>query len=625
MIKKNICILLLFFSISITQAQLSFCTGNSGDPIFEEDFGTGTGFGSLPIGVTSYNNANGRPSDGSYAISSSSNAWFDWHNISDHTEGDVNGRMLIINADPNPGEFYVTQISGLCENTTYEFSSWMINLLPSSHRCNPQVPINVRFEIWDNTDTNLLAAGDTGSIGSTATPNWEQYGLVFQTEPGQTAVILKMRNNGAGGCGNDLAIDDIVFKTCGDLVTIEDASSNVSTVYVCQDDLPFSTTLTATPDFTVFSSHFYQWQESTDSTNWVDISGATNNEYIISSINNTMFYRVLVAEDVINLSNSSCNSSSEIFEVSVTTFPDVPVVSDNNLMLCEGDTTPLSVTVPNGVTVNWYDAPVAGNLLQANSLSYSPGQSGTYYAEAETINGNCLSLSRIPLEINYYELPGVEDEVIEFCENTNITLHADTNILTATYVWNTGEISEAIIVDTPGIYYVDVTNMSCTVRKTIEVNQIDNPVVDSSGIISDGNDIVVTTSNTGDFLYSLDGNIFSPNNTFYDVEGGLYTISVIEQNCSEIITIDYIHFYIPKFFTPNGDGENDEFDLRGIELFANSQVSIFDRYGKLLKNSRNMPFSWNGSYAGNMLPADDYWYVVVIDGQKMTGHFTLKR
>ncbi|MCB4800361.1 hypothetical protein LG649_16050, partial [Tamlana sp. PT2-4] len=100
---------------------------------------------------------------------SSNTNWFGWHIIPDHTPGDSNGRMLIINADFTAGEFYQTTVSGLCENTTYEFSSWMINLLPPSS-CGGGIPINVKFEIWDNTDTNLLASGDTGDINGTTNP-----------------------------------------------------------------------------------------------------------------------------------------------------------------------------------------------------------------------------------------------------------------------------------------------------------------------------------------------------------------------------------------------------------------------------------------------------------------------
>jgi gliding motility-associated-like protein len=129
----------------------------------------------------------------------------------------------------------------------------------------------------------------------------------------------------------------------------------------------------------------------------------------------------------------------------------------------------------------------------------------------------------------------------------------------------------------------------------------------------------------GDFLYSIDENVFQPNNTFYDVEGGLYTIYVKQRNCGESVTTQHLHFYIPKFFTPNNDGIKDTFRLAGIEIYSSSQVSIFDRYGKLLKNSRNSFFEWDGTFNNERLPTGDYWYVIVLEGQKFTGHFTLKR
>lgn len=575
----------------------------------------------MPAGTTSYTFATSTPSDGFYVVSSNS-AYYDWHNIQDHTLNDANGKMLIINADYTAGEFYRTTISGLCENTSYEFSSWMINLLPSSGCSGAGIPINVKFEIWDSTDTNLLASGDTGNINGTSSPNWQQYALVFQTLPAQTNVILKMLNNGVGGCGNDLALDDIVFKSCGDTVVIEDAGANTN-VAVCQDALPFSTELTAIPDFAIFSSHFFQWQTSIDGSTWTDIAGETNQNYITPALNTTTYYRVLVSEDVINLTNPFCNSSSEVFEISVVPTPSPPI-SNGNLMLCTTDTTPLSVSIPSGVTVNWFDAPIGGNLLQSNSETFYPNSvSGTYYAEAETIAGQCLSSSRTALQISYFEVPQVTDEVLEFCENTSITLHADTNINMATFLWNTGETTEEIIVDHAGTYTVEVSNEACSVTKTIELNQIDNPVI--SEVVSEGNEIIVNTTQTGTFLYSLDGNIYQPENIFYNVLGGLYTVYVKEQRCDEVITTSHLHFYIPQFFTPNNDGMNDTFNLAGIEYFDFSHVSIFNRYGKLLKSATNTPFEWNGIYAGQLMPTDDYWYVITIDDQKFVGHFSLKR
>lgn len=165
--------------------------------------------------------------------------------------------------------------------------------------------------------TSILKSGSTGNIYSSREPNWQQYGLVFQTKPGQTSVILKMRNNGEGGCGNDLAIDDIMFKTCGDAVIIEDSLKNKNNVIIEENNLPYSTKLTATPDFSVFSTHFYQWQKSKNGADWTNISNANKNTFLVSKIKDITYYRVLVAEDAINLSNTSCNSSSEIYKVNI--------------------------------------------------------------------------------------------------------------------------------------------------------------------------------------------------------------------------------------------------------------------------------------------------------------------
>ncbi|AUP79635.1 T9SS type B sorting domain-containing protein [Flavivirga eckloniae] len=604
-----------------TYAQLGFCPGNSGDPIFVETFGAGTGSVGIPSGSTTYQlSSGGAPNDGFYTVSNNTD-WFGWHVIPDHT-GDPNGRMLIVNAAFTAGEFFSIPVSGLCENTSYEFSSWMINLLPPS-RCNGGIPINVRFEIWDSTNTDLLKSGDTGAINGTSSPNWDQYALTFQTKPGQTSVILKMLNNGVGGCGNDLALDDIVFRTCGDRVVIEDPAVNTN-VYLCENEVPFSTQLTARPDFSIFSTHFYQWQESSNGIVWNDIPMATNATYNTPNISSQTFYRVKVAEDVINLSSNLCSSTSEIFEIGIIPFPAAPV-SNGDLTICENDPTPLSVNVPSGVIVNWYDAPTGGTPFLSGSASYKPTSSGVYYAEAETTTAGCRSTTRARLQIDYLEVPEVIDESLSFCENTITTLRPNVinpSVVTA-YRWNTGETTETIDVSNEGTYTVDVFNGTCFETKTITLSQINNPEIEN--IDSDGSDIVITTSNTGDFIYSLNGNIFQSSNVFSGIEGGLYTIYVKERNCSEIITEQFLHFYVPKFFTPNNDGNNDVFDLKGIEFFSSSYVSIFDRYGKLLKNSRNSPFSWNGTFKNQPLPTGDYWYVIVIDNQKITGHFTLKR
>ena len=307
-------------------AQLEFCQGNSGDPIFVENFGSGTGYGpQLAFGISTYTfvGFNG-PQDGEYTVGSNTFA-YGWNMPTDHTLGDTNGKALIVNASFTTGEFYTISINGLCENTTYEFSSWLLNILPSSGCGGNGIPVNVRFQIWDITDTNLLASGDTGNIFSSGIPNWQQYGLVFQTLPDQTAVILKMINNGAGGCGNDLAIDDIVFKSCGDFIDVINSDGNNS-VNVCSASTPYSTVLTAIPDNAVFSSHFYQWQESVDTISWTDLPGETNDTLAVSGVITGTYYRAKVAEFAFNLNNNDCNTFSNVFEIIITQAPAQPAI-----------------------------------------------------------------------------------------------------------------------------------------------------------------------------------------------------------------------------------------------------------------------------------------------------------
>ncbi|GAL71226.1 T9SS type B sorting domain-containing protein [Jejuia pallidilutea] len=88
----------------------------------------------------------------------------------------------------------------------------------------------------------------------------------------------------------------------------------------------------------------------------------------------------------------------------------------------------------------------------------------------------------------------------------------------------------------------------------------------------------------------------------------------------------------PKFFTPNGDGINDTWNVKGLstDYSQNSTVFIYDRYGKLIKQYKPNSKGWNGIFNGQLLSANDYWYVVnLVDSEgnlrTFRGHFSLIR
>jgi hypothetical protein len=93
----------VLFVAQSAMAQLGFCPGEKGAPIFEEDFGSGPNVGPpLPAGTTTYNYIAGFPNDGEYTVANNFNFIADWHDTGDHT-GNTNGYALLVNADFTPG------------------------------------------------------------------------------------------------------------------------------------------------------------------------------------------------------------------------------------------------------------------------------------------------------------------------------------------------------------------------------------------------------------------------------------------------------------------------------------------------------------------------------------------
>ena len=108
---------------------------------------------------------------------------------------------------------------------------------------------------------------------------------------------------------------------------------------------------------------------------------------------------------------------------------------------------------------------------------------------------------------------------------------------------------------------------------------------------------------------------------------GFYTIHVKDEICG-VATLDIPVIGHPKFFTPNGDGYNDYWQIKGINANnqPNSTILIYDRYGKLLKQLLVQSNGWDGTFNGENLPNDDYWFAVTLqDGREYFNHFTLKR
>ena len=188
------------------EAQLTM-TDTTSINIFEEgDFGSGEDiFLQEDPGIApGYVYTAGPPEDGFYTITNNLGNWpelFDcWLPVQDNSS-DPNGYMMVVNATFEPGIFYEEVVDDLSENTEYEFTADILNLISTD--CDLMDP-NVAFLI------DGVAQFETGPI--VESNGWMSYGFSFTTAPGQTSVQLSLRNNAPGGQGNDLALDNITFR-----------------------------------------------------------------------------------------------------------------------------------------------------------------------------------------------------------------------------------------------------------------------------------------------------------------------------------------------------------------------------------------------------------------------------
>ena len=216
-------------------AQGQLCNGSLGDNIFKEgDFGRGREviFPYDPYLAPGYRYTTHTPvHDGQYTITNNIGDWWDnwptWLRIDDNSN-DPYGYMMVFNASYEPGIFYEQNVYNVCENTLYEFSADVINLI--RRRANDHLMPNVSFLI-DNEEMY-----HTGYIPQDE--KWRTVGFTFTTKPGQTTIRLTLRNNAPGGYGNDLALDNISFRACGPIATVDIEGPDI----VCEDGvLPLST------------------------------------------------------------------------------------------------------------------------------------------------------------------------------------------------------------------------------------------------------------------------------------------------------------------------------------------------------------------------------------------------
>jgi gliding motility-associated-like protein len=235
-----------------------------------------------------------------------------------------------------------------------------------------------------------------------------------------------------------------------------------------------------------------------------------------------------------------------------------------------------------------------------------------------------------------------------------------TNVIPGTYTYQWFEGGVALPGETNATYTVDTALATGGPRTyTVEMTStsplgclamsIDSFIVTQSGpavipatttgyvvtnAFSDNQTVTVTIEGYGTYQYSLDdGPILDNQGVFTNVTLGTHTITVwdvengLYYNCESLVIDNVKIIDYPHFFTPNGDGYNDTWNIVGLD--ASAKIFIFDRYGKLLKQISPIGNGWDGTFNGYLLPSTDYWFLVEYDEQntakQFRAHFAMKR
>lgn len=250
-----------------------------------------------------------------------------WDIIGDHTgaadplignppvaPGTNGGYMLVVNSAYPTGEAYSDMIQDVCPNTYYEFSAWIRNICGycgidsfSKQTFTPGVLPNIAFTIND------VDYYTTGNIAYNSV--WEKRGFIYKTGTSETAFKMTIKNNAAGGGGNDWVLDDIKLATCYPnlIMNPSDTAKLCAGSYAQLSDTVKS----------YFSNYtHYCWETSTDNgATWIStgICGSKTPvlkngmwEYVVDTVfvaaasDSGKYFRLKVATTPANVNNPQC-------------------------------------------------------------------------------------------------------------------------------------------------------------------------------------------------------------------------------------------------------------------------------------------------------------------------------
>jgi gliding motility-associated-like protein len=349
---------------------------------------------------------------------------------------------------------------------------------------------------------------------------------------------------------------------------------------------------------------------------WFPATGLSNPNIAnpIASPTTTTTYYVVV-------SSGSCSDTDSVV---ITVVPLVTADAGTDVGICIGGGIQLNAS--GGNSYLWYPAAGLSNPNISNPVA-TPATTTTYYVIVTA--GSCSDTDSVVISVLPPPVPNAGPDVT-ICAGESIQLNASGG---STYTWSPATGLSSANIANPFVtlsvtttYIVTVANGQCTATDTVTVNVMPAPVVDLGPdiTIEKGTQVTLTANTSANnFTWNPSTNLSCSNCQTVTVTPDstiTYQVIVTDNNgCanSDFITIFVVGrfaIYVPNVFTPNGDLHNNIFYVYG-ENIMDFTLSIYNRWGEKIFESKDMAQGWDGTYKGVPLPMGTYIYLVEFTGE----------
>ncbi len=365
---------------------------------------------------------------------------------------------------------------------------------------------------------------------------------------------------------------------------------------------------------------------------------------------NTYHIKFVITNDIDNDNNSALFIKKGSFTSAIDLGKD-RLISDKTA-ICSGETFEINTNLSiAGFNFKWYKdtntAPIPGEMHPSLQIT----QAGTYKVEA--IGTSCALTGKIKVE--YGAGMNLNDVELIRCDNGSgsalFDLTSANSIITNNNPDTTipkfyADSNQTIEIPYPKAFektnsgdqvvYAKGINSKLNCSETAKIklitkssspnlSNIPKPILND---FAGGNNSIelISPSTTSTFEFSIDGINYQEQPLFLRIPKGVYIAYIRNKTSCEYFTYPFTILDYPNFFTPNSYSTNNEWKIKDLDEYTSAVVYIFDRYGKLLKQMDAISESWDGISNGFPLPADDYWFRLILnDNQIINGHFSLIR